>query len=535
MPALLRHPGVYIEEIPSGVRSITGVATSTTAFVGRAWRGPLDRAVAIFSFADYQREFGGLWRNSSMSYAVQQYFLNGGSQALIVRVAASDGIAAAPAEITLGAGAAVLEAVSPGTWGRNLRVTVDDQTADTDQFNLTVLDNPETVEDSAGFGGTGTREVFRNLTFAADSARYFRKIVNEQSRLVRVVDDGGAAPAPNDYDADITSGSDGVLQGTPVQATAAAVAEIAGDADAKTGMFALLDADLFNLLCLPPLVFLRETVAPATERLQVDVPLDLWGAASVLCREERALLVVDAPADWTVADGVADIGDYSALARRNAAIYFPRLRLADPLQSGQLEDFAPCGAVAGIMARTDASRGVWKAPAGMEANLIGVLGLSVNATPYKLTDAENGQLNPLGINCLRNLPNIGHVVWGARTLDGNDALASEWKYLPVRRLALFLEESLFRGTQWVVFEPNDEPLWAQIRLNVGAFMHSLFIDGAFQGATPREAYYVRCSRETTTQTDIDNGIVNIEVGFAPLKPAEFVVIKFQQMTQQAGV
>ena len=153
----------------------------------------------------------------------------------------------------------------------------------------------------------------------------------------------------------------------------------------------------------------------------------------------------------------------------------------------------------------------------------------------KLTDPENGELNPLGINCLRTFPATGTVVWGARTLQGADRLASEWKYIPVRRTALYIEESLFRGTQWVVFEPNDEPLWAQIRLNVGAFMQNLFRQGAFQGQTPRDAYFVKCDKETTTQNDINLGIVNIVVGFAPLKPAEFVVIKLQQIAGQIDV
>ncbi len=149
-----------------------------------------------------------------------------------------------------------------------------------------------------------------------------------------------------------------------------------------------------------------------------------------------------------------------------------------------------------------------------------------------MTDPENGLLNPLGINCLRTFPTFGAVVWGARTMRGADAAADEYKYVPVRRLALFIEESLYRGTKWVVFEPNDEPLWAQIRLNVGAFMHNLFRQGAFQGTTPREAYFVKCDKETTTQNDINLGIVNIAVGFAPLKPAEFVIIKIQQMAGQ---
>ena len=180
-----------------------------------------------------------------------------------------------------------------------------------------------------------------------------------------------------------------------------------------------------------------------------------------------------------------------------------------------------------MIARTDSQRGVWKAPAGIEANLIGVSDLEV-----RLTDAENGELNPLGINCLRILPAAGRVVWGSRTMRGADILADQWKYLPVRRTALFIEESLYRGTQWVVFEPNDEPLWAQIRLNIRAFMHDLFRKGAFQGSTPKEAYLVKCDKETTTQYDINRGIVNIIVGFAPLKPAEFVILKIQQLAGQ---
>jgi phage tail sheath protein FI len=167
---------------------------------------------------------------------------------------------------------------------------------------------------------------------------------------------------------------------------------------------------------------------------------------------------------------------------------------------------------------------VWKAPAGIDASITGAAGLRTS-----LTDLENGTLNIQAIDCLRTFAVYGTVVWGARTLRGNNQVGSEWKYIPVRRLALYIEESLFRGTKWVVFEPNDEPLWAQIRLNVGAFMQGLFRQGALQGRSPREAYFVKCDAETTTQTDRNLGIVNILVGFAPLKPAEFVVIRIQQM------
>jgi phage tail sheath protein FI len=250
------------------------------------------------------------------------------------------------------------------------------------------------------------------------------------------------------------------------------------------------------------------------------------------------MLVVDPPAAWganpakAASNAVAGLGalGLAGVEARNAALYFPRVVEADPLREGQLDTFVPCGIVAGVMARTDTQRGVWKAPAGLEATLNGIQGLSAN-----LTDAENGMLNPLGVNCLRSFPVNGRVVWGARTLRGADQLADEYKYVPVRRLALYVEESLYRGSQWIVFEPNDEPLWAQIRLNFGAFMHNLFRQGAFQGQTPREAYLVKCDSETTTQNDINLGVVNILVGFAPLKPAEFVIIKIQQLAGQIEV
>jgi phage tail sheath protein FI len=222
------------------------------------------------------------------------------------------------------------------------------------------------------------------------------------------------------------------------------------------------------------------------------------------------VLLVDPPSSWTrkeTARREFSAGSYpgiAAPASQYAALFFPHLKQPNPLHDNQVEVFAPCGAVAGVFARTDAQRGVWKAPAGQDAGLLGVPQLDV-----PLTDDENGELNPLGINCLRTFPIVGRVIWGSRTLDGADRLASEWKYIPVRRTALYIEESLYRGTQWVVFEPNDEPLWAQIRLNVGAFMHDLFRQGAFQGTSPREAYFVKCDKETTTQNDIDQGIVNV--------------------------
>jgi phage tail sheath protein FI len=239
---------------------------------------------------------------------------------------------------------------------------------------------------------------------------------------------------------------------------------------------------------------------------------------------------MDPPAAWSSLDNAVTGASAAAFtASKNAAVYFPRVNQPDVLRDGQIGTFAPSGAIAGTIARTDATRGVWKAPAGLDATIGGVSALAI-----PLTDLEIGRLNPLGVNCLRASPGAGFTIWGARTRAGSDRLASEWKYLPVRRTALFLEESLDRGTQWVVFEPNDAPLWAQIRLNINAFMNGLFRQGAFAGTTPKEAYFVKCDAETTTQDDVNLGIVNIVVGFAPLKPAEFVVIKLQQMAGQTG-
>ncbi len=295
-------------------------------------------------------------------------------------------------------------------------------------------------------------------------------------------------------------------------------AEIRGVRANKTGMYALEDVSLFNILCLPA----AANLTPATSMRAA------YAEAEAYCEERRAFLIVDIPETTDDLDAMQTwLNDNATLRHRNAAVYFPRVMIADPLNQGRLRALGASGTMAGVYAQTDGSRGVWKAPAGTDARLRNAQDLA-----YVLTDRQNGALNPLAANCLRNFPIFGNIAWGARTLDGADQQASEWKYLPVRRLALFLEESLFRGTKWVVFEPNDEPLWSQIRLNVGAFMQSLFRQGAFQGQTPRDAYLVKCDKETTTQTDINLGIVNIVVGFAPLKPAEFVIIKIQQLAGQ---
>lgn len=301
------------------------------------------------------------------------------------------------------------------------------------------------------------------------------------------------------------AGSDGI---------APTVNEYTGDANLHTGFYALDKVDLFNLM-----------IIPGDSEIDESEYRQLIGPATTYCYNKRAFLLLDAPPSWTDGEKMdADASDVNTLragiVKDHAAIFYPRVEFSD---AGIIRPIGASGAIAGLMARTDSQRGVWKAPAGTEADLRGILNVELN-----LTDNENGILNKLGVNCIRKFPN-GIVNWGARTLDGSDDFGSEWKYIPIRRLALFLEESLFRGTKWVVFEPNDEPLWAKIRLNLTAFMMSLFRQGAFQGSTPDKAFFIKCDEETTTQNDRNLGIVNIQVGFAPLKPAEFVIITIQQM------
>ncbi|MEA3028979.1 MAG: uncharacterized protein QOG13_304 [Sphingomonadales bacterium] len=761
MATNVSYPGVYIQEVPSGVRTIAGVPTSVAAFVGYTARGPVNSPVQIFSFADFERQFGGLDRDSDLSYAVSHFFLNGGGTAWIVRVAA--GAMKASVEMLRATGGHVLtaSAIAEGAWGNGLRVMVDHDTSNpASLFNLYV----EEVQDRNGSRQVVRSEVHRNLSMNGSASNYAVATVNSSSNLIRLerpagltsavkgtarsgeiinadlgqigdnarrlaisvdggrtyefdlfeagatpssvtvadlataiqgavrdlepgnpafdnfdcVEDpaatgfllatsgtgtgetasvaffnagirnaagilhlgllnggretaaaaglqpaptgtvwargdpidpttidntattaaglvgpaGGVAPvetlalwpgaAPNtlegvraalqaalngvsrpefqsarvsliDDTIVVAPGSDfpaydfefavGPMAGTddlsagsrpnvaayqlgigPLRraqstvvpgfdGTQPSATDIAGSRLAKTGLYALEDVDLFNILVLPN---------------QWDVSLQAEAIAYAEKRRAFALLDLKGDID-TLPEATAWLAANGGLRHKNAAAYFPRVQFADPLQNNRVRSFANSGAIAGLYARTDAERGVWKAPAGTDAGLRGVRGLD-----YVLTDGENGVINPLGLNAIRSSPAFGPIAWGARTLVGSDMLASEWKYIPVRRLALFLEESLYRGTQWVVFEPNDEPLWAQIRLNVGAFMHTLFRQGAFQGITPKDAYLVQCDSTTTTHDDINLGIVNIIVGFAPLKPAEFVIIKLQQLAGQDG-
>jgi uncharacterized protein len=501
MPSQLTYPGVYVEEIPSGVRTIGGVATSICAFVGWAPKGGTQRPDLVLSFADYERKFGGLSHPDSLvSYAVYQFFLNGGQQAYVLRVVDA---AALPGTATVGGIA--FQASSQGTWSSDYKVQI---TAVKDRFRLEVQ---RFQEKGKPLAAPVAVEVFESLSVEPHDKRFVETVINEESSFVQIATGSipAGAPNPSDGSASLADGKDGavLVPGTP-EFQAAVNLVFVSDA---SNPFARVD--LFNLMAVPG-----------------ESDTTLLQAVQTYCVKRRALLVADTPDNLSIDQAQKAPEGLAGDNARNGAMYFPWLKAADPLQENRLRTFPPSGFVAGIMARTDTSRGVWKAPAGIDASVTGAIGFK-----EPLTDDENGLLNAKGLNCLRQFPVYGTVVWGARTLQGDDQFGSEWKYVPVRRTALFIEESLFRGLKWVVFEPNDEPLWASIRLNVGAFMNDLFRQGAFQGRSPRDAYFVKCDKDTTIQSDINRGIVNIVVGFAPLKPAEFVVLKLQQMAGQIQV
>ncbi len=509
MPTTVKYPGVYVEEVPGGVRPIAGVATSVAAFVGWASRGPVDRAEPVQSFAEFTRKFGGFDQRSLLGYAVSHFFANGGEHACVVRMAMrgspDNAINAAAAHVVID-DKIVVTAKDEGVWANNYAVATKRQPPpNASRFDLSILE----LRNDA----TGTAvEVFQDLSMIPTDPRFVTKII-EDSTLVSATLVGATTDAPADT---VIPGSgvvppanrlSGGADGQVLVANETAFESALLPQQQNGGVFALGQTDPFNLLCVP-----GESNPSVLSRLQS------------FCQERRAFLIADCAADATVSS--LQNGADNRLTGENAinsAVYFPWILAHDPLSNTGSRAFPPCGFVAGIIARTDMHRGVWHAPAGLEAAVTGTLG-----TNTALTDAEADVMNAQAINCIRTFTGQGTLVWGARTLHGGGGQAGDWKYVSVRRTALFLEESLRRGLEWASFEPNAEPLWMQIRQSVEAFMQSLFQQGAFKGNTAKEAYFVKCDGQTTTQDDIDNGILNVVVGFAPLKPAEFVILGLRQ-------
>jgi hypothetical protein len=334
-----------------------------------------------------------------------------------------------------------------------------------------------------------------------------------------------ASENPSRYQLGGKYGGTSQLSGAP---TAGDDGDASGQPESNAFKQAVMDLAVpdpfFNILCLPDLV--RASATDPTALLHTNA-MSVYAEAALVCKSKHAFLLIDPLPNITsvgAAEGWKSTG--FTFQSNHSAAYFPNIRVDDPLVPGTIRSHAPSGALAGVYARTDGQFGVWKAPAGTDAVLTGVYGPALT-----LSDDEQGVLNPMGLNCIRQFPIYGTVSFGSRTVDGSNALASEWKYIPVRRTASYILRSLSDALRWAVHSPNGEALWSQLRLNVTAFMHGLFRQGAFKGVSAREAYFVQCDASTTTQEDINQGVVNIVIGFAPLKPAEFVVISLRQIVQ----
>jgi phage tail sheath protein FI len=525
MPVAVSYPGLYIEELPNPSRAITAAPTSITAFVGYthpfrgecADNGDWGKAVRIFDFAEYERKFGGLYRSSfidsSLAYAVNQFFINGGTDAYVVALqpkyfrigALGTAEVIEPAE---GALSGILFKARELTDASNkMTITIGNVRASTGGVN-------DTADIIVTYGSK--MESFRDVKLGTSGSDSIANRL-KSSGLVRIAPEPAAAGYPPAFT--IAGTSESLELGNLLPRLYAFTTSRPSDfIDAFKADSSLDKVDIFNLLVVPG-------VADA----------GIWSAAVAFCERKLAFFIMDPPASVASdnSGAASGLGTIHTVATGNtvprtfpsAALYFPYVKSMDPVTGDEIE-LPPSGSVAGVYARTDTRRGVWKAPAGLEASILGTTGVVDRG---RMTDMRQGLLNPLGVNVLRSFPGSGTVIWGARTV--NTAI-EQWRYVPVRRTALFIEQSLLRNLGWVVFEPNDEPLWSAIRFSIENFMLSLFRQGAFQGLTPSQAFLVKCDRTTTTQTDIDLGIVNIVVGFRPLKPAEFVIIKIAQLAGQ---
>jgi phage tail sheath protein FI len=514
MPTTYQAPGVYVEEVPSGSAPIEGVGTAISAFVGFAERGPVGKPVRVTNWTQYQDTFGGLIKNAYMPLAVYGYFANGGGNAWVVRVGAEavsqPAVRALPGRAATPIDSLRVTSKLTGADGNAIRVDVADEPSgegegDDPKFRLTV-----------SAPGQAT-ETFENLTLKRGDARNVVEVINHAdtgSKLIQIEDlaPRGVAvaerrPAAASY----------TLQGGGESMTAVAPADFQGDVADRSGIDGLEAIDDVTMIAIPDLM-----------RAYQDGLLNMEGVIAVqkallahCARMEDRVAILDCPPgmnatemdDWKMKVGnlISD-GGYGAL-------YYPWVKVDDPAQ-GKTIFMPPSGHVAGVWSRVDDKRGVHKAPANEE--LLGVLDVETG-----LTQAELGTLNVHGINCIRGFPGRGIRIWGARTLAES---SSEWRYINVRRLINFVKESIDQGTQWVVFEPNDQALWAKVTRNVSAFLTRVWGTGALFGATPAEAFYVKCDAETNTPQMIEAGILVCEIGVAPVKPAEFVVFRIRQIT-----
>lgn len=507
MPNYL-SPGVYLEEVSSGSRPIEGVGTAVAAFVGFAETGPVNEPVLVTNWTQFTQTFGGFVEDAVLAHAVYGYFLNGGGAAYVVRVggtdAARDGqpvvaTAQLPAAVD-GRPPLVLRALDNGANGGDITVEVGEAAEPgEDAFKITVR---------AG----GQQEVFDNLTSKRGPSNVATAL--RASKLVAVEETKGTALATPRL------GATAVLSAAPLPAPVAVSSEdYVGDAAERTGFAGLEAIDNITMLCVPDLMTAYQRGLLDDDGLKA---VQLAMIAHCELMSDRVAILDPPPGlkPQQLRDWRRDVAGYDS---KYATLYWPWLKIMDP-RSGKPIMVPPSGHVAGIWARNDDSRGVHKAPANEVIR--GAIDLE-----FGLTRGEHDELNPIGINCVRAFPGQGIRVWGARTLSSDP----EWRYLNVRRLFNFVEKSILNGTNWVVFEPNDQFLWAAVRRTISAFLRRVWRSGALFGQTPEQAFYVKVDEENNPPENRDAGILTVDVGIAPVKPAEFVVFRLSQFSEGAAL
>ena len=498
--------GVELAEQGGTARAIARVSTAAAAFVGRTLKGPVNQPVLITGFAEFQHHFGGLWQPSTLSYALEQFFENGGSKAYVVRVVNG----ARPPTITLrtAAGPLTLIGLNPGS-REYLRASVDyDGIAENepDRYNLVI----QRVR-SAGSELIQDQETFRRVSALQESGRWIPDVVAE-SKLVRVL----GTPPPQRPERS-TGGPGGIAVGYSVSnpdgddGSPITDYDVIGSAIERTGVFALPSG--FNFLCIPPLA--REQ----------DVGSSTLLVAARFCRERHAMLLVDPPMSWVSSRTALDGFRTWPFRSDNAVMYFPRVQAFDRLR-GRVETFASCGAAAGMIARCDETGPVWAAAETDDAVLRPGLRPAV-----PVSEAERLRLMQAGINVLASVRSSYRGGVSQRTLAAGGAGRSDWKYLSARRLALFVASSIEQGTRWVALEPNTEITWEKVRAQVETFLEQLAQGGAFSGNTSGESHFVICDERVNRPQTIAEGKVNLLFGFATSKPGEFDT---WLVTHQAG-
>ncbi len=499
-------PGVYIEEMSSGSKPISGAGTSTAAFVGIAEKGVIGRAVLITNWSQYVKEFGGFLADYYLAYAVYGFFAEGGTTCYVVRTCHYDGTG----KKTAIASSALIpdknyteatktysfrvKASSEGTWGDKLLILLENATEGTG-FQLTVYQNTVAEDNKL--------ENFDQLTMdtVEDTINYSSKLIRIETSWTGGTSSNQAPKLSAPDGIPLTSGNNGLAN--------LAANDLYGDEAAQTGLHAFDIIDGINIVAIPEVLDGKDTT------YQTIISQGL-----MYCKNRKDCFFV---ADPPKSKAVTDIKTFKNFSSTYGALYYPWVYISDPLNGGQKKLVPPSGVVAGTYAYTDANRGVHKAPAGITDGYLD----SVNGVETVVTKNEQELLNPIGINVIRSFP-AGICIWGARTLSADP----EWTYVNVRRLLIYIEKSLYKGTQWVVFEPNDPNLWGNVKRNITAFLTKVWRDGALFGSTPEEAFFVKVDAENNPQETRDLGQLIIDVGVAPVKPAEFVIIRISQKRAQ---